>query len=96
MNRRFWVIGVVLAVLLISGTYAVTSSLVSGQMQSFQAKPDVWEPIAASMGRSTGASNMLGQEVMNHKISHQMGNMMGMMGKQTSGAGITVNAQSLY
>jgi len=96
MNRnvKVWAVGVVLAVLLVGGTYAVTSLLVSGQMmQAPQAKPDVWERIAVALERIAtameksagnsgmmGGMGMMGQGMMNPQMAHQMGDMMSMMG----------------
>lgn len=84
MNRnvKVWVVGVVLAVLLVGGTYFITSSLVSGQMtQAPQAKPEVWERvavalerIATAMEKSAGGSRMMGG------MMQGMGQMQGMMG----------------
>lgn len=84
MNRnvKVWVVGVVLAVLLVGGTYFITSSLVSGQMtQAPQAKPDVWERVAVALERianamekSAGGSGMMGG------MMRGMGQMQGMMG----------------
>lgn len=74
-NVRFWVIGIVLAALVVGGAYAVTSSLGQMQMsQEPQAKPEVWERIAAALERIAGAMEKSAGGL------GMMGQMPGMMG----------------
>ncbi|MBI3661171.1 hypothetical protein HY230_11970 [Candidatus Acetothermia bacterium] len=82
MNRKLVVLGIALALVLVVGTYAVTSSLVTAQMsQGPQVNPDTSQRIAAALERIATAME---KPAANTGMMNGMGNM-GMMGQMGSG-----------
>jgi hypothetical protein len=89
MNRtRLVTLGIVFTLLLVAVTYAITSSLVAGQMMQPTpvAKPEVWDRIASAMERIAGAMEKSPDSpgMMGHMggMMQDMGSMQGMMASQ--------------
>lgn len=90
---KLWVVGIAVAVLVVSGAYWVGSSVARGQMMGVQPPTAQTDPmvriaaalerIAAAMEKSAGSSGMMGQGMMPGMMGGMgmMGDMSQMMGQ---------------